>query len=157
MIKSGQYVQGSTAEKISYDVYEENKVLRTKKKQKSYAMVKFKAVFCLFAVFAMGTLVMYRYATITKLNYSLSKQTKVYNDIVKENSILGVEIEQATDLQKVRSIAESTLGMQKPDKRQINYVSIAKGNYTKVSSEYANETFTASLPGWIQNMLGLIN
>jgi Cell division protein FtsL. len=156
MIKSGQYVQGSTAEQISYDVYEENKVLKTKKKQKSYAVVKFKAVCCLLAVFAMGTLVMYRYATITKLNYTLTKQTKVYNDVAKENSILSIQIEQATDLQKVRSVAESTLGMQKPDKRQINYVSISKGNYTKVSTEYANEKFAASLPGWIQNMLGLI-
>jgi Cell division protein FtsL. len=156
MIKSGQYVQGSTAEKISYDVYEENKVLKSKKKQKSYAMMKFKAVCCLLAVFAMGSLVMYRYATITKLNYSLTKQTKVYNDILKENSILSVEIEQATDLQKVRSVAENTLGMQKPDKRQINYVSISKGNYTKVSSVYANEKYTNSLPGWIQNILGLI-
>ena len=156
MIKNGQYVQGSTAEKITYDVYEENKVLKTKKNQKSYAVVKLKAVCCLIAVFAMGSLVMFRYATITKLNYSLTKQTKVYNDIVKENSVLNVQIEQAMDLQKVRSIAENTLGMQKPDKRQINYVSIAKGNYTKVASEYVNEKYTTTLPGWVQNILGLI-
>ena len=156
MIKNGQYVQGSTAEKITYDVYEENKVLKTKKNQKSYAVVKFKAVCCLIAVFAMGSLVMFRYATITKLNYSLAKQTKAYNDIVKDNSVLNVQIEQAMDLQKVRSIAENTLGMQKPDKRQINYVAITKGNYTKVASEYANEKYTTTLPDWVQNILGLI-
>lgn len=156
MIKNGQYVQGTTAEKIAYDVYEENNVLKTKKKQKSYAKVKFKAVCCLMAVFAVGTFTMYRYATITQMNYSLAKQTKAYNDLVKENSILSVQIEQAMDLQKIRSVAENTLGMQKPEKYQIKYVSVAKDNYTKVSAAYANESGSNSLLAWFQNVLGLI-
>jgi hypothetical protein len=156
MIKNGQYVQGTAAENIAYDVYEENNVLKTKKKQKSYAKVKFKAVCCLMAVFAVGTFTMYRYATITQMNYSLAKQTKVYNDLVKENSILNVQIEQAMDLQKIRSVAENTLGLQKPEKNQIKYVSVAKDNYTKVSSAYANEKGSNSLLAWFQNVLGLI-
>lgn len=157
MIKSGQYVQGSTAEKLTYDVYEENTVLKSKKKQKSYLMVKCKAVFCLVAIFAFGTLVMYKYATITHLNYDLNKQTKAYNDIVKENTMINVQIEQAMDLQKIRSVAENTLGMQKPEKYQINYVSITKDNYTKVSAPYTKNNYSNSLVAWFQNILGLIN
>jgi len=156
MIKSGQYVQGTAAERLAYDVYEENTVLKTKKKQKSYAKVKFKAVCCLLAIFAVGTFTMYRYATITKLNYSLAKQTKVYNDLVKDNSILNVQIEQAMDLQKIRSVAENTLGMQKPEKYQTKYVSVAKDNYTKVSAAYANEAGSNTILAWFQNVLGLI-
>jgi len=156
MIKSGQYIQGATAEKITYDVYEENKVLKTKKKQKSYMAVKFKAVICLMTIFAFGSIVMYRYATITQMNYSLAKQTKVYNDLAKENSIVNVQIEQAMDLQKVRNIAENTLGMQKPEKYQINYVSVSKDNFTKVASAYANDKYSNSLMTWFQSILGLI-
>lgn len=156
MIKSGQYVQGATAEKITYDVYEENKLLKTKKKQKSYMAAKFKAVFCLITIFAFGSLVMYRYATITQMNYSLTKQTKAYNDLVKENSLINVQIGQAMDLQKVRSVAENTLGMQKPEKYQINYVSVSKDNFTKVASAYSDEKYSNSLMAWFQNILGLI-
>lgn len=156
MIKSGQYVQGATAEKIEYDVYEENKVLKTKKRQKSYVAVKFKAVCCLMAIFALGSFVMYRYATITQMNYTLTKQTKVYNSLVNENAILNVQIEQAMDLQNVRNVAENTLGMQKPEKYQINYVSVSKNDYTKVATEYAGEKYSSSIVAWFQNILGLI-
>jgi len=151
MIKNGNYVHGTTAEKIEYDVYSENKVLKAKKKQKSYLVHKMKAVLCLMMVFALGTLVMYRYALVTKTSYDINKQTKAYNDLVKENDRLKIKIEQSMDLQRIKDVAENKLGMQKPEKYQINYVAVNKSDVTKISEEYSekagNNTFFKKIIG----------
>ena len=47
-----------------------------------------------------------------------------------------MEIEKSTDLDNIRNIAENKLGMQKPDRAQIVYVSVPKQDVTVVSGEY---------------------
>jgi cell division protein FtsL len=130
------YISGTSARKLSYDVYEENTVLKAKRKQKSNNRAKFNLVLSIFVVFILVSLVIYRYALITELNYNINESLKSYSEIKNENSILKVDIEKDTDLSKMRQIAEDKLGMHKPDKFQVIYVNVPKDDYSIVSKTY---------------------
>jgi cell division protein FtsL len=130
------YISGTSARKLSYDVYEENIVLKAKRKQKSNNRAKFNLVLSIFVVFILVFLVIYRYALITELNYNINESLKSYSEIKNENSILKVDIEKDTDLSKMRQIAEDKLGMHKPDKFQVIYVNVPKDDYSIVSKTY---------------------
>ena len=130
------YVQGTAAEKIEYNVYEKNKVLKTKKQQKSNNKAKIKIVFWVLLVFACGLTLIFRYAQITEMNYKLLKTNNQFNEIRNENSRLKVEIEKKLDLQTIKETAESKLGMQKPDRYQVIRVSVPKTDFTQVADEY---------------------
>lgn len=146
------YILGTSARKLSYDVYEENTVLKAKRKQKSNNRAKFNLVLSIFVVFILVFLVIYRYALITELNYDINESLKSYSEIKNENSILKVDIEKDTDLSKIRQIAEDKLGMHKPDKFQVIYVNVPKSDYSIVSKTY--DSNNSNLFVMITNKLG---
>lgn len=126
------YVQGSTARQLQYDVYEENTVLKAKKRYKNNRKVKFKLVVSIILVLLAGLTVMYRFAAITQLSYDINKSEKIYNELRNENSMLKVQVETKTDLTEIKEIAETRLGMQKPDKSQVVYIKVPRDDYTVV-------------------------
>jgi len=139
-MKNDNYVYGTSAKKIQYDVYEENKVLKEKKKYRSNRFIKLKIVFSILLVFIAGFIVMYRYALITDLNYKISKLEKEYENLKDDNLRLKIAIEKDTDLSKIKTIAEERLCMQKPDKYQIIHIRVPKNNFTVTSDTYKNNT-----------------
>ena len=126
------YVQGSTARQIQYDVYEKNTVLKEKKRYKNNRIVKFKLVLSVLAVLIAGLTVMYRFAAITQLSYTINQNENLYDELRNQNSILKVQIETNTDLTNIKELAETRLGMQKPDKSQIVYIKVSRNDYTVV-------------------------
>ena len=136
-MKSGNYVHGSAAEKLQADIYKNNSVLNAKKKQKSYFKIKIRAVFPVILIFIFGFAAMYRYAALTELNYSINSTKREYNEMKKENSRLRMEIDSSMDLKKVQELAESKLGMHKPDMFQTIYLAVPKSDFTKVAEQYA--------------------
>lgn len=130
--KDYSYVQGSAARQLEYDVYEENTVLKAKKRYKNNRKVKLKFVLSILAVLIAALAVMYRYAAITQLSYSINKSESLYNELRNENSILKVHIETETNLTDIKEIAETELGMQIPDKSQIVYINVPRKDYTVV-------------------------
>lgn len=140
MIQAGKnYVYGTAAEKLEYDVYEGNKVLKDKKRQRANNKAKLKMVCNILIVFAACFTVMYRYALITDLGYNIHKANKTYKEVLNENTRLKIAIEKEMDLNKVREIAETKLGMHKPYKHQIIYVKVPKNDFTKIPDDY-NQT-----------------
>jgi len=140
--KDYEYIQGSTARQLQpveeavsqprYDVYEENTVLKEKRKYKSYRKVKFRLVLSILLAFFAGLTVMYRFAVITQLSHDLNKKEQLYDTLRNENAILRVKVETNTDLEQIKEIAETKLGMQKPDKNQIVYIKVPRNDYTIV-------------------------
>ncbi len=130
--KDYDYVHGSTARQLQYDVYEENTVLKEKKRYKNNRKIKFKLVLSILAVFVAGLTVVYRFAAITELSYQINQSEKTYNELRNENSILKVQVETLTDLTDIREKAETRLGMQKPDKSQVVYIQVPRSDYTVV-------------------------
>lgn len=139
MIKENSYVHGTAARKLEYDVYKENKVLNQKRKQRNNNKLKYKVVFMLFVVFALGCFATFRYAQITEMNYEINKQMGVFAEIEKENIRVQTEITSTLNLQEIREVAEKKLGMQKPEEYQITYISVPKSDYTVVSETVKNE------------------
>ncbi|MCX7921313.1 MAG: cell division protein FtsL [Clostridia bacterium] len=140
MIQSNnKYVYGTAAEKIEYNVYEENVVLKKKKQQRSNTKAKFKMIGYILTAFAVCFIIMLRYALITDINYEISQMNKKYNDLRNDNSRLKVALEKEVDLHKVRDVAETKLGMHKPDKYQVVYIKVPKSDFTKVAEEEAKE------------------
>lgn len=155
MIDAGKsYINGTAARKLEYDVYQENKVLKAKRKQKNNNRAKFNVILSILVVFSIIFLVIYRYALITELNYNIDKSVKSYNEIKNENSILKVDIEKDTDLSKIRQIAEEKLGMHKPDKFQVIYVNVPKIDYSIVSLKYDYSGNNTNLFGLISDKFG---
>lgn len=157
--KDYDYISGTAAKKLQYDVYEENTVLKAKKLYKNSRIAKFKLVLSIFAVFIAGLVVVCRFAMITQMSYNISESEKAYNSIRSENSIIRMQVERDTDLTRIKEIAETKLGMQKPDKSQIVYVRVPKCDHTLVMdsgnrSEKIEETVVNSL---LNKVLGFIN
>ncbi len=128
------YVYGSAAPKIEYDVYEENKVLKAKKKRRANNKVKVKLVFAVFVLFTAFLSVILMYAEITEVNYELNKMNKYYNDKKNANIQLRLEIQKNLDLNRIKEIALTRLDMQEPDKYQIVYVRVPKKDVMKVAA-----------------------
>ncbi len=126
------YVHGALAEKPVYDVYEKNAVLKEKKKVKKYYKLKFKAVLVILLLFISCMTLMYRYAILLNLNYSVSVLEKKYSDLKNENSLLKVELEKNTDNTYIENEARERLGMKEPDRAQVVYLSIKKSDFTVV-------------------------
>ncbi len=136
MIKTDKnYIQGTAARKLEYDVYEENKVLSNKKKQRVNNKLKVKVVFAFMVAFALSGFVMYRYALITDLNYKINTKMNALTEIKNENTRLKVKIERELDLQKIQQFAEENLGMQKPDKSQCTFVKVPRSDFTTASNK----------------------
>lgn len=155
--KGYEYVHGSAARQLVYDVYEENQVLRAKKRYKSNRKIKLRMVVAILAVFAAGLAVMCRYAIITKVSYQINQREKVYEEIRNENSLLRVQIETKTDLNEIKEIAESRLGMQMPDKSQIVYIRVPRNDYTVlISPDAENEKNGNTVSKFINRAAGFL-
>lgn len=145
--KDYEYVHGSAAKQLEFDVYEENKVLKAKKRYKSNRKTKLRMVVAIVVVLAAGLAVMYRYAMITKLSYDLNRLERDYEKIRNENSLLKVQIETKTDLNEIKEAAEKRLGMQMPDKSQIIYIKVPRNDYTVVMTHKTQTGNDESLAG----------
>jgi len=127
-------VHGSAAEQLEYNVYEENKILKEKKKQRSNTKAKFKAVVFLAVVAAMFLAVVLRYAILTEHTYNIQMHNTELKEVINQNLKLSIEIENNMDLHKIREVAEKKLGMQIPDKSQIVHIKVPKSDFTEVST-----------------------
>lgn len=130
--KDYEYMHGSAARELDYDVYAENKVLKAKKQYKNNRKAKFKLVISILAVLVAGLAVVCRFALITQISYNINENEKHYNELRNENSRIRVQVEQETDLTSIRQLAESRLEMQMPDKSQIVYINVEKNDHTVV-------------------------
>jgi len=155
--KGYEYVYGSAARQLEYDVYEENQVLRAKKTYRSHRKIKLRMVMAILAVFAAGLAVMCRYAIITKVSYQINQKQKAYEQIRNENSLLRVQIETKTDLNEIKEVAENRLGMQMPDKSQIVYIKVPRNDYTVLmTSNNSEEKSGNAISKFISRATGLL-
>jgi len=130
--KDYEYIDGSTARKLDYDVYEENRVLKAKKKYKNNRKAKFRLVMSMMLVLAAGLTITCRFAMITQVSYGINLSETKYSELRSENSRLRAQIEKDTDFASVKLVAETRLGLQMPNKSQIVYIKIPKNDYTVV-------------------------
>ncbi len=135
-------MQGSVAKQLEYDVYQENEVLKAKKTYRKNKKIKFKMVLSILALLFAALTVMYRFAVITQLGYTINQHEAAYNNLRNQNSLLRVQIESQTDLSAIKEAAETRLGMQMPDKSQIVYIRVPRKDYTLVINQPEEDSIT---------------
>jgi hypothetical protein len=62
---------------------------------------------------------------------------KELNGINMTNSQMQIALEEKVDLSSIEQFAKEKLGMQRPDKFQINYINLQKTDYTEIPNETA--------------------
>ena len=130
------YVYGSAAPKIEYSLYENNKVLKYKKKLRSVKKQKSKLVYIILMLFILGVTVIFRYSQITELNFKIDASRMEYVKLLNENDILEAEIEKNINLEEIKFVAINKLNMRKPYKHQIEYIRIEKKDYSVTVNKY---------------------
>lgn len=153
------YVQGSVVRKPDYDVYEENKVLKAKKQYKNNRKAKFKLVMSILTVMIAGLAVVFRFALIMQMSYSINETEKRYNNLRNDNSRIRVQVEQDTDLNSIKHLAETKLDMQMPDKSQLVYIQVEKTDHTVVMNTVDEEAKDNAniFAAFISKFAGLFN
>jgi cell division protein FtsL len=133
--------------------------LKAKKKYKNNRMAKFRLVLSMLAVFIAGFIVVYRFALITEMSYNINKSETMYNQLRNENALIRMQVEKNTDLNRIKELAETRLGMQKPDKSQIVYIRVPKNDYTVLmNSDKESEVVKGGLlTGIIDKVTGFLN
>lgn len=163
-ISAAQYIDGSSARQIQYDVYNENVVLKQKLKSRRNIKVKLKVIASVLLIFAIGFSVMYRYAQVVDINNKLGSMELEYENLREANAKIKIRLEEETDLNVIKTLAEENLGMRVPAESQTVYIKVAGKDMTMVSDEYKNLTDETSGEGMfavlmdkVREFTGLIN
>ncbi|NLX77583.1 MAG: cell division protein FtsL [Clostridiaceae bacterium] len=96
-------------------------------------------IICIIMVFAVFSVIIYRYSTITEMNYALSALNKEYEALKDSNRKLQVSIGSRINQENIRRIAEERLNMKMPDSYQKIPVKVPKVNYSTLAVQAQEE------------------
>ena len=92
---------------------------------------------------------------ISKLYNEQSNLNKQLNSITSENTSLKTELDGKTSIQAVEDYAENTLGLQKLDNSQKEYIQLQKNNVIEVVKD-DNDNVFVSVKNWFKDALEYI-
>ncbi|MBO4897259.1 MAG: hypothetical protein J5590_03070 [Clostridia bacterium] len=106
-------------------------------------------------VTSLAFLLLARYAIITEKTTRLTKLRAEYetaNSMVVQKEF---DLEREVDLQKIEEIATTKLGMQRPEKNQMVYITMDNSDYTEKaeSVDASRGGFFASVTGGLNNIV----
>lgn len=147
-----QYVYGSAAPKLDEQSYQQKRQVTRRKntpapKKEAKAEVEpfpmTQMIICILIVFGIFSTIIYRYSTITEMNYELSALNKEYESLKDANRKLEVSIGSKINQENIRRIAEERLNMKMPSSYQRIPVKVPKVNYSTFTLEEQEEKKTA--------------
>jgi len=146
---------------IQNDKNDENSLIKEIKIKRHNRRIKFGLTAKTFLVFLIGLLVLYRYASITEINYKVDETIRNYNELKNQNDRLGIEIAKSINLQEIRRISEERLGMQKPSSYQIVNISVPPVDQTelpdiKIEVKTDNKSWNEKILIEIKQFFGII-
>ncbi len=115
-----------SAERVEHTKSKNRRNLQTK------AASKMKAFVALLTVCAVAFGMAYRFAVWTGLNAEVNALEKELTLIQGQNKQSELAIEQSYDLKTVEEIAVTKLGMSRPSKAQITYISMNSADFAEV-------------------------
>ncbi len=105
------------------------RAIRTKQKRRKIKMgllVKF------MLVFALGLLVVFRYASITEMGYKVSNAKSEYQNLTADNERLTAQIESSMNLDELSDLAKEKFDMQRPQTYQMVVLNIKPADQTEI-------------------------
>ncbi|MFZ5352686.1 MAG: hypothetical protein ACOZCL_08180 [Bacillota bacterium] len=134
--------------------------VKPRKKPKARLQV-FKIAF----IFSLSILIISRYAYVAELSYENRNMKEAYNQALREQTDLNVQIMKTVNLETLEKTAIEKLGMQYPDvTAQIVYVSVAAAapdtdaadsRYRDIKDVSENK-YIASIKGMLSNVLKIL-
>lgn len=164
MERNSSYIYGSVAPKIPQEperYVERKKIPRTvpqKAMPSQSSIPKVQMIFIVVFMVAVSFVILYRYTTISEMNYKMGMLTQEYDKLRDENRALKVDIETSINLDYVKEYAETHLKMHKPDSYQLVLVDVPKSDYSVVldQSYIDDATENTSLMSSIVNLFKAI-
>ena len=95
--------------------------------------VRRRYVLMILVSFIFATALIYRYSLVIEIGEQIRHEKAALTTLENENALFQKQIGLETDLEKIRLLAESKLGMQKPDKDQIVYISVPKRDHAIIA------------------------
>jgi len=120
-------ISGTSAYKTEYTTAVPKKSTSKKIKVKSAAKARrnLRNLITLIALFSVAVVICGRYVYIYGQSESMQSKEKTLKDMQTANTQLEMNIEQSVDTKSIEEYAENELGMQKPERYQINYVIVS--------------------------------
>ena len=103
-----------------------------KSRRHKQARLKKRVAFGLVTAFVVAFGLASRFAVLTDINAEVNTLDKELSLIQGQNKQTELAIEQSYDLKKVEEIAITELGMTRPSKAQITYISMNSADYAEV-------------------------
>ena len=154
-----------TKDKINYDYVPDSlareeisdiPVVKEIRIKKAKIKLKFSMISKVIVLFALGLLVIFRFARITELGYKTNDINSGIEEIILENNKLKVDIEKQINLSAIRERAENELNLRAPNESQVIFIE------TKITdrvdyfeSEEKEKGVVESVLDWIKNFLGI--
>ncbi len=116
-------------------------------------------VFGVLFAFCLCFFVLYRYSTLSEMNFRLNQLNSECADIKESSRMLKVDIESSLKLDNIREIAENRYGMHDPITNQIVPVHVPKSQYSVVvdSAYIAEKAETGKgLFAWALDTIGAV-
>jgi hypothetical protein len=108
------------------------KELNMRKNRRRVRIKYFLMTGVLFIVFVA---MIYRYSMVIEINNLVAGQKTVLNSVKSKAGILKKDIGRETDLEKIRSLAEDRLNMQKPDTHQYIYINVPRKDHALLRAD----------------------
>ena len=104
------------------------RAIRTKQKRRK---IKAGLLTKVLLVFALGLLVVFRYASITEMGYKVSAAKSDYQDIVADNERITALIDSNMNLNELTTLAKEKFDMQRPQTYQMVVLDIQPADQTE--------------------------
>ncbi|NLY42442.1 MAG: hypothetical protein GX066_00375 [Clostridiaceae bacterium] len=104
--------------------------------------------------FGVAFFIILRYAAIAEESSQVEAYKKQLNQLKRNNEQMQVELDRSINLQKIEEIAKNRLGMRRPEKYQIVYVTIEKKDYAEVVYEQPDKD---NRLGGLSTLMTIIN
>ena len=159
-----EYAEPSADEVYVYEheVSRGNPVLREIRQKKQHRKAKNGILIKVSVLLALGLIIGVRFASITEINYRNQALQKQLDTVSSEVQKKQVDLDMSMSLTELAEIAETRLGMQKPQQYQIKYVDVDVIDQTEVAD--AELTGTVSETAWykqiwnsIMKFLGIVD
>jgi len=118
--------------------------------------VRRKYMLMIFVSFLFAVALIYRYSLVIEINDHILREKVTLGNIENENSLLQKQIGSETDLEKIRILAESRLGMQKPDKDQIYYIKVPRRDHALTAPPQPRAAAALNPFEWLAGQIELV-
>lgn len=120
---------------------QKNVVLHEITKKREHAKEKGNILFKVGVLAILGLVVALRFASITEINYKNQSLQAQYDELVSKEQEIRVSMETEMSVTEISRIAQTELGMQKPQTYQIVYVDAGLEDRTEtVNVEYTQDS-----------------